>query len=194
MAFIQARVSRGKKYWSIVESRRINGKPKAVILQYLGTTETLLSRLQGLDSLNIESYSHGSICSLIKVAKELNIIDIINKHVPEKKGGEKPIRDGLTVGASIILAAINRACNPTSKNGWYEWCKTTSLEYCLKSSFKKLDSQHFWDQMNALPSNAIELIENDLVKKLINTYRIDLDCLFFDTTNFFTYLTVTCSH
>ena len=98
------------------------------------------------------------------------------------------MRDGLTVGASLLLAAIGRACQPTSKLGWYDWCKTTSLEYCLKKSFKKLDSQHFWDQMDALPQEAISHIEEEIVKKLINQYNVKLDCLFFDTTNFFTFI------
>jgi len=56
MASIQARTSRGKKYWSIVESRRINGEPRTVILEYLGSAETLLKRLRNERKLNIRSY------------------------------------------------------------------------------------------------------------------------------------------
>lgn len=119
---------------------------------------------------------------------ELDIINIINKHIPSLKNKKRPIRDGLTVGASFLLAAVGRACHPTSKLGWYDWCKETSLEYSLKSSFKRLDSQHFWDQMNALPQKAIPLIEEEIVKKLINNYKVKLGCLFFDTTNFFTFI------
>lgn len=188
MASIQFRVSRGRKYWSIVESRRINGKPRTFILEYLGTAETLLQRLQNKDTFSIKSYSHGDSTALINTAIELDIINTINKYIPPGKDGTKPIRDGLTVGASLLLAAIGRACHPTSKRGWYEWCKETSLEYCLKTSFKKLDSQHFWDQMNPVPLESIPLIEEEIVKKLINTYEIKLDCLFFDTTNFFTFI------
>jgi len=188
MASIQFRVSRGKKYWSIVESRRIKGKPRTVILEYLGTAETLLQRLLQNDTFSIKSYSHGDTAALINTALELDIINIINKYIPVGKDGTKPTRDNLTVGASLLLAAIGRACHPTSKNGWYEWCKNTSLEYCLKISFKKLDSQHFWDQMNAIPSDAIPLIEEAIIKKLVNNYKIKFDCLYFDTTNFFTFI------
>lgn len=188
MASIQFRVSRGRKYWSIVESRRVNGQPRSFILEYLGTAETLLQRLLNEDTFSIKSYSHGDTTALINTAVELDIINTINKYTPTGKDGTKPTRDGLTVGASLLLAAIGRACHPTSKRGWYEWCKESSLEYCLKTSFKKLDSQHFWDQMNALPLESIPLIEEEIVKKLINTYKIKLDCLFFDTTNFFTFI------
>ena len=138
MASIQVRISRGKKYWSIVESRRVNGQPRTFILEYLGTAETLLQRLQQEDTFSIKSYSHGDSTALINTAVELDIINTINKYIPTGKDDTKPTRDGLTVGASLLLAAIGRACHPTSKRGWYEWCKETSLEYCLKTSFKKL--------------------------------------------------------
>lgn len=188
MASIQARVSRGIKYWSIVESKRVNGKPRTTILEYLGTAETLLDRLQGHDSRALTSYSHGDTTALLGIASELGILEIINSHVPPLKSGKMPMRDGLTVGASFLLAAVGRACKPTSKLGWYDWCKKTSLQYSLGMSLKDLDSQHFWDQMGCLPSENIASIESDIVKKLIATYNIKLDRLFFDTTNFFSFI------
>ena len=45
MAIIQKRKCRRHNYWSIVESRRVNGKPRPVILEYLGMTEALLKKL-----------------------------------------------------------------------------------------------------------------------------------------------------
>jgi transposase len=187
MAFIQSRISRGNKYWSIVECHRINGKPRTFILEYLGTATTLLKRLQ--DGVSIKSYSHGDTVALLNAATELDIANIINKYVSPNKRGIKAKRDGMTVGASFLLAAIGRACQPTSKMGWYDWCKETSLEYCIKmGSLKKLDSQHFWDQMCSLPTEAIAKIEEEVVTKLINLQDLKLDCLFFDTTNFFTFI------
>jgi len=188
MAFIQARTSRGKKYWSIVECRRVNGKPRTFILEYLGSANSLLKRLQSGKKLVIKSYSHGDTTALLNAAIELDVVNIINKHIPTNQRGNKAKRDGLTVGASFLLAAIGRACQPTSKLGWYDWCKNTSLEYILKTSLKKLDSQHFWDQMDVLPSKAIAKIEEEIVIKLMERQKIELDCLFFDTTNFFTFI------
>lgn len=188
MAFIASRKSRGKTYWSIVESRRVNGKPRNFILEYLGTADSLLNRLKDKESLSLKSFSHGDTTALINATTELGIVDIINRHIPINKKGEKIIRDKCTVGATILLAAIGRACCPTSKMGWYDWCKQTSLEYSLKSSFKKHDSQHFWDQMNYLPTESIPLIEEEIIKNVIKKYDIKLDCLLYDTTNFFSFI------
>ncbi|MCK4307801.1 IS1634 family transposase, partial [candidate division WOR-3 bacterium] len=188
MAFLSSRKSRGRTYWSICESRRIDGKPRNIPIEYLGTAESLLKRLRDEDDFTIKSYSHGDTAVLINVAIELGIVEIIDRHIPANGKDKKPIRDGLTVGGTFLLGAIGRACRPTSKLGWYNWCKTTSLEYCLKSSFKSLDSQHFWDQMDFLPVESIPKIEEEIVKSLIDRYKIKLDCLFYDTSNFFTFI------
>lgn len=188
MATLQKRKSRGYSYWYIVESRRVNGKPRPITLASLGTAENLLKKLAAKTSFEVKSYSHGDTAALINIVQELDVIGIINRHVPLLMSGGKPIRDHLTVGSSLCLAAIGRACHPTSKLSWYEWCKQTSLEYCLRSSFSKLDSQHFWDQMHCLPVDKIALIEDELIKKIVDLYQIKPDCLFFDTTNFFTFI------
>ncbi len=191
MATIQAKISRGHKYWYIVESRRVNGKPRPIVLAYLGKAADLLKRLQGLtDKLRIKSYSHGAVASLLNVAQKLNIPPVINKYIksPRKYMPEKPIRNNLTAGITFLLGAIGRVCMPTSKRGWWDWAKTTSCEYLLRCNLSKIDSQHFWDLMDALPVDAIPKIESELLKQVQQVYKLESDTLFYDTTNFYTYI------
>ena len=184
MATLQKRVSRGHAYWSIVESRRVNGKPRPVILEYLGTADTLLKRLREGVPKKVRSYSHGSVAVMLAIAEELQIVKTINRHLKVH-----PFRDGFTVGGSLLLAAIGRICQPTSKRNWYEgWARNTSLSYLLRMSLSRLDSQHFWDQMDALPSEVIPLIEEDIVTTLLKNEQVSLDTLLCDTTNFFTHI------
>ncbi len=184
MATIQKRRCRGHTYWSIVESRRVNGKPRPVILEYLGTAEAFLERLTEGIPKKVRSYSHGSVAVMLDIAEELQIVQTINKHISHKQ-----LRDGFTVGGSLLLAAIGRVCYPTSKRNWFQgWARHTSLSYLLRMSINKLDSQHFWDQMDALPTEAIPLIEEDIVNTLIEKQKVTLDTLLYDTTNFFTYI------
>lgn len=194
MATIQSKKSRGHKYWYIVESRRINGKPRPIVLAYLGKAEDLLLRLQGLSSgLRLKSFSHGAVAALLNVANKLDVCNEINRHIKSTRTymPEKPIRNNLTAGVSFLLAAIGRVCMPTSKRGWWNWAKTTSCQYLLRCSLSKIDSQHFWDLMDALPVEAIEKIEERLLKKVLDIYQLQSDTLFFDTTNFFTYIHTT---
>ena len=194
MATIQSKKSRGHKYWYIVESRRVNGKPRPIVLEYLGKPDALLKRLQGLtEGLRLKSYSHGAIAALLDVAHKLDISSLINQYVksPRSYIAEKPIRNNLTVGVTLLLAAIGRVCMPTSKRGWSNWAKATTLAYLLRCSLSKIDSQHFWDLMDALPIEAIPKIEKELLERIIKIYGLESDTLFFDTTNFFTYIDTT---
>ncbi len=194
MATIQSKKSRGHKYWYIVESRRVNGKPRPIVLAYLGKADDLLRRLQGLTSgLKLKSYSHGAVAAMLNVASKLDICSIINRHIKSQRAymPEKPIRNNLTAGITFLLAAIGRVCMPTSKRGWWNWAKTTTCEYLLRCSLSKVDSQHFWDLMDSLPVDAIEKIENQLLTKVFDIYELQSDTLFFDTTNFYTYIHTT---
>jgi len=189
MATLQKRKSRGHTYWSIVESRRINGKPRPVILAYLGRAEDLLKRLQKAIPHKLRSYSHGAVAVLVNLAEELQVVETINRHLPE---AAQRIRDGFTVGGSLLLAAIGRACQPTSKHNWHDgFARHTSLAYLLKKSLVKLDSQHFWDQMEIMPTSAIASIEEALVTRMIETDNLELDTLLCDMSNFFTYIAST---
>lgn len=196
MATIQSKKSRGYKYWYIVESRRVNGKPRPVVLAYLGKADDLLKRLQGLYELKLKSYSHGAVCALIDVAAKLDIVNILNKYVKSSRHyvAEKPVRNNLTAGITFLLGSIGRVCMPTSKMGWWNWAKTTSAEYLLRCSLSKVDSQHFWDLMDSFSEKAIASAEQEILTRLLDIYKIQSDTLFYDTTNFFTYIDTTNTH
>jgi transposase len=187
MATIQKRTSRGRTYWAIVESRRVNGKPRPIVLEYLGTADKVLRRLREGVPQKVKSYAHGLVAVLLHVSEALQLVEIINKHLPQKQ-----FRDGFTVGGSLLLAAIGRICQPTSKRNWFEgWAKHTSLSFLLRRPLSNLDSQHFWDQMNAVPVEVIPRIEEEIVSALYDGGYITVDTLLYDTTNFFTYISST---
>lgn len=194
MSSLHSKVSRGHRYWYIVESRRVNGKPRPIVLAYLGKAEDLLRRLKGATgSLRVKSYSHGAVAALLQVASTLEIPELINRYVesPRKYMAKKPTRHHLTVGATLLLGAIGRVCMPSSKRGWWTWAKTTSCEYLLRCSLSRIDSQHFWDLMDALPVESIERIERELLQRVQAQYSFSTDTVFYDTTNFFTYIAST---
>ena len=163
-------------------------------MAYLGKAGDLLKRLQGLTGgLRLKSYSHGAVAALLNVVHTLGVPAIINQHIksPRPYRAEKPVRNNLTAGSALLLGAMGRVCMPTSKRGWWNWAKTTSIEYLLRHSLSKIDSQHFWDLMDTLPVESIAKTERELVEKTFKIYNLQSDTLFFDTTNFFTYIDTT---
>jgi len=196
MATIQQKNVKGNKYWYIVESRRVNGKPRPVVLAYLGKADDLLKRLQGNLGFSLKSYSHGTVAALIDVAAKLDVVGILNKHVKSARPymSEKPVRNNLTAGVTFLLGAMGRVCMPTSKMGWWNWAKDTSAGYLLRCNFSKVDSQHFWDLMDCFPEDAIYKAEQEILDQVLAVYQIQTDTLFYDTTNFFTYIDTTNIH
>jgi transposase len=188
VASLQRHVVQGRSYWRIVESRRVNGKPRAVPLLYLGTADALLDRLLAAPSgrFPIRSFQHGDVAALTAAAQRLGIVSLIDRHVPRQ-----PHRVP-SVGTTLLLGALNRAIRPRSKRGWAAWAAETSLPRLfpgLKPS--TLTSQFFWDQMNAVSLEALTAIENELTRTVVRELGIQLDTLFYDTTNFFTYIAST---
>ena len=191
MASIQCRMCRGYKYWYIVESKRVNGKPRPIVLECLGSTEKLLARLQNKESHHvIKSFSHGAVAALLSLAKKLNIVEIINKHTHSQRAywPEQPLRNQLTAGITLLLAAIGRTCLPKSKRGWVEWAKETSCGHLLRVSLSQLDSQHFWDLMDCIPEKSIEKIELEILQKTLELFPLQGGTLLYDTTNFYTFI------
>jgi transposase len=187
MASLQRHRVRGHTYWRIVESKRINGKPRAIPIMHLGTADQLLERLLNAPrgQLRVQSFQHGDVAALKAAADRLGVVDIINEHVGRS-------RRGLSVGNTLLLAAINRAVKPRSKMGWAAWARQTSLHRLFPGlKTEKLTSQFFWDQMDCVQLDSLSAIEDDLTRAVVRELDVQLDTLFYDTTNFFTYIAST---
>lgn len=189
MPSLVAKTVRGRKYWQIVESRRVNGQPRSFVVAHLGRPETLLARLQQASgAARFRSVAHGAVAALWHQAQRLGLVALIDAHVPRDRRGRLPHRDGLTPGQSLVLAALARACRPLSKRGFAAWAETTSLGRLAAIAPPRLTSQHFWDQMDAVPVRALVGIEEAIVRRVVEHEKLAPDTLFYDTTNFFTFI------
>ena len=200
MASLQARRVRGQTYWYIVESRRVHGKPRPIPLAYLGKADTLLARLQATEPLRLHSAAHGAVAALWAAAQALDVAGAIDQHL--QATGRRRTRaararttptahDGLTVGQTLTLIAIGRACHATSKRGWADWARTTTLGALAGTDVDRLTSQHCWDQMDQVPVEALARMERDLVGRVLTRLALPVDTLLFDATNFFTFIAST---
>jgi len=138
MASLQALRVKGNTYYRLVTCRRINGKPTPVVLAYLGKADDIQKRLEAADEARVRSWSHGAVAALYSLAQELRLAEVIDRHLSKsgrrlrpssKTSGPLPpqMNDGLSVGQSLTLVAIGRACHATSKRAFAKWANTTTL-------------------------------------------------------------------
>lgn len=205
MASLQRFRVKGHSYWRIVESRRVNGKPGIRVVAYLGKADDLLARLRATESFSIRSLSHGAVAALFSLAQELDVAGTIDRHL-EISGRRSRRRrprgtrlsprrnDGLSVGQSLLLASLGRACHATSKRGFAPWARNTTLGELFAVDVERLTSQHFWDQMEQLPVSTIAPIEREIVGRVVERLGVPLETLLYDATNFFTFIASTNKH
>jgi len=186
MAYIIKRKTKNNTYYYLVHSARVNGKPRIISKKYLGTAEKIAQTMSGGPAMPEPESSTvlelGAVLALFEMAERLGIRPIIERHVL-KRG------QGLPVSDSILLAAINRAVMPTSKNSFYGWFQDTVLPSYFKiANRRSLSSQGFWNNIDQLDEKTIRAIEDDITKKVVRQFEIKTECLLFDNTNFFTYI------
>jgi transposase len=191
VASLQAYNSHGIRYYRIVESFRKEGKPSIRVLAHLGRVDEILHRHQQLSEvpIKVSSVSAGAVTALWRLAQELDVTGRINRAL--SGAGEVQVRAGLTVGESLVTAMIARACAPRSKRAFADWAGTTYLPELMKFASADLTSQHFWDQMNAMPLDKLPEIEQALVREVVRIEQLQLQALAYDTTNFYTHIAST---
>lgn len=186
MPTITRRKIKGRTYYYAVESQRIKGgKPRLVMQKYLGSADDIIGAAEGYGKprrpKRVRVCSFGGVAAAWDLVRRLHLMEIIDSHLPKRE-------QGISVGRYIALAAINRCVEPKSKRAFAEWFKDTSLTRLCPAPAKLLSSQRFWDHMKRLDRETICRIERDLTRRMLAEYDLDLRCLAYDATNFFTYI------
>ncbi len=187
MASLTAKTIHGHTYYYLRECAWVDGKPKIVKQTYLGTADALAaalgkapSPLQLVPGAPVREF--GAVAALYDLAERLEVVRLIDAHVA-KRG-----RQGPSVGTLLLLAALNRAVAATSKARLATWYQRTSLPRLMKLEPGQLTSQRFWDNMDRVGGPALVAIERDLSARVVEQFQLDLECLFYDATNFFTFI------
>ena len=186
MASIIKKTIKNHTYYYYVESKRIDGKPKPVNQKYLGTAEAILAKIlnagQPIDG--IAQYSDvadfGAVMLIFDIAARLGITDIIDETIPKRK-------QEASVGTYILTAAINRATKPSSKNELAKWYSGTCLPMAMGFKPSVFTPQNFWNN-TCISAEQVEQIDEAIVKKVIDAYKIDTTHIIYDATNFFTFI------
>ena len=173
-------------YYYYVESKRVNGKPKLVNQKYLGTAEAVLEKVLSSEKplqdqvLHSEEAEFGAVALAYDIAERLGIGDIIDVILPKRK-------QGASVGAYILTAAINRIADPTSKSGLSEWYANTCLPSVTGFRPSVFSPQNFWNN-TCISAGDVDRMEDAILSKVIDAYDIDTTHIIYDATNFFTYI------
>ena len=185
MPSLTRKIIKGRPYYYVRHCQRIDGRPKIVKTTYLGSLENIVQAVANAQApeapRSAEIASLGDVAPLYDLAQELDLVSLVDAHVPKRD-------QGLSVGQYLLLAAINRATGPTSKTQLAAWHKQTILSRLIPASNDQLSSQAFWNHMDRISEEQIQAIEKELSTRLIDRFKLNLRTLVYDGTNFFTYI------
>lgn len=182
---LHKKLVRGHPYWYARECQRVDGNPKIVWQKYLGKADDLVAALgappRPAPPREIVLADFAGPAALYDLTRQLDLIATIDRHAGKRA-------QGVSVGTYLTLAALNRCLAPTSKARLGAWYEGTVLRRLLPVPRRHLTSQRFWDHMSYLDAQKIGAIEQEVTRTLLDRFQIDLSCLLYDTTNFFTFI------
>ena len=175
---------RGQPQWYAVKKKR-DGKDVFDEWEiYLGTAETILRKCKGVEpheKVKIKSYEFGKLAAILTIDKELGFTKIVDEITHKKRV------DGLTVGEYLLITMFGRWCGPLSKKatGEYFYKSFLRFHYNIKH---KVNAQNILNHMKYIDSEEmIRSISQKLAERLVEL-GFTPKVLYFDTTNFFTYI------
>jgi transposase len=197
MASIVPKKKGKKTYYYAVESARVNGKPRIVRQDYLGTAERIAALVKDRSApvpLSATIREFGLSGALWLSAKQTGVFDLLQSLWPEPRSGPSPAH-------YILLAAIHRICEPGPKTEVEAWYERSALPAVWQFPAERFTSQAFWDCFESiLPAcgfpqpddpDPLEVAQSRLLNLWKQRQPATRRLLAYDTTNFYTYIAST---
>ena len=193
MATIVAKRKRRQLYYYIVESARVDGKPRIVHQTYLGTAERIAALVQDRTAplpLSISTLDLGLPGALWRAAQQSGVWEVLESL------WEKPL-SGPSTAHYLLLAAIHRICQPGPKTEVADWYRHTILSSLWGFPAERFTSQEFWDAFDRIQTgnggeaDELEQAQSRLLAVWKDQQLISRRLLAYDTTNFYTWVAST---
>jgi len=172
-------------YYYLVESARVDGKPRIVSQQYLGSAAEVMAKLAGTgagEPVRTQHKSFGDLAAVWSILERLDVAGVIDAVAPRYANA------AASVGTYLALATANRIVAPCSKLAFANWWDTTAGPRWVKVRGGALDHRRFWDAMDRLEEADLAAIETMLGARIVAEFGLDLSGLVLDMTNFATYI------
>lgn len=173
-------------YYYLVTSARVDGKPRIVDQQYLGSAEEVVARLSGVPGGGPERTQHrkfGDLAAVWGILDRLKVVDSVDAACGSRRSDA-----GASVGTYLALATLNRVVAPCSKLGFADWWATTAGPRFTKVPVAVTDHRRFWDAMDHLDADRLAAAERAIATAMVAEFDLDLSGLALDMTNFATFI------
>jgi transposase len=186
MASIVGKKRGNQTYYYLVESARVDGKPRIVDQQYLGSAQEVMARLSGAPAGSPERTQHkkfGDLAAVWGILARLGVAEAIDAVCEPRRSDA-----AASVGTYLALATLNRVVEPRSKLGFAQWWANTAGPRFTKVPVAATDHRRFWDAMDQLDTDKLADAERAISTAMVTEFGLDLSGLALDMTNFATFI------
>ena len=186
MASIVGKERGGATYYYLVESARVHGKPRITSQEYLGTAEELAAAMRGGGLGLPDRVQHkdfGVAAAAWGMLEDIGVAAII-----DQAAGARRADAGVSVGAYLVLAALNRVVAPCSKLAFADWRAKTAAPRFTRIPASALDHRRFWDAMHAVTLEQLEEASRKIALRIVEASGVDVSSVALDMTNFATFI------
>ena len=187
MASLIAKKKANKLYYYVVESARVDGKPRIVHQTYLGTAEKVAALVKDRTApvpLEATALDVGLPGALWLAAQQTGVFELLQSLWPQPRSGPSPAH-------FLLLAAIHRICQPGPKTEVAGWYDRTILRSLWDFAPERFSSQEFWDCFDRIEEEQLEQAQIRLLGGWKQKQLVSRRLLAYDTTNFYTYVAST---
>jgi len=173
-------------YYYLVESARVEGKPRIVDQQYLGSAEEVMARLSGAPAGSPERTQHkrfGDVAAVWAMLERLKVAQAIDAVCGPRRSDA-----AASVGTYLALATANRVVAPCSKLAFADWWAATAGPRFTKVAVAATDHRRFWEAMDSLDTGRLAAAERAISTAMVTEFGLDLSGLALDMTNFATFI------
>lgn len=191
MASIIGKPKGNRVYYYVVESARVDGKPRIVNQTYLGTAEAVAALVKDRAApvpLSATTIEFGLSGALWLAAQQSGTWEVLESLWPKPTSGP-------STAHYLLLAAIHRVCQPGPKTEVPDWYRQSLMHSLWGFPAERFTSQEFWDCFDRIQTNAEENELDQAQSRLLAAWKdkqmIGRRLLAYDTTNFYTWVAST---
>jgi transposase len=178
---------RGKAtYYYLAESARVDGRPRIVSQEYLGTADELAAAMRGGGLGLPDRTQHrefGAVAAAWGMLEDLGVTGIIDEVT-----GARRADAGASAGSYLALAALGPLVAPCSKLAFADWWAGTAAGRFTRIGAAALDHRRFWDAMHAVTLEQLEEISRRIALAIVESSGADCSSVALDMTNFATFI------
>ncbi|MGH7733026.1 MAG: IS1634 family transposase, partial [Gemmatimonadales bacterium] len=172
-------------YYYLAESARVDGKPRIISQEYLGTAEELAAAMRG-GGLGLPDRTRhkkfGAVAAAWAMLEDLGVAAFI-----DEAAGPRPSGQPLSTGTYLVLAALGRLVAPCSRAAFADWWKTTAGDRFTRIGASALDHRYFWQAVHDVTLEQLEQVSEKIAVKIVQSAGVDVSPVALGMTNFATF-------